>query len=122
VATQLAKVEFTEHDMTIFLGEYLSELKPTVFFKPAARPLSLVRFLRSATRRGIRLSIKTRMLYRGRHIFINGESYAVSQNDKALLTEFANNRTLEGSRIATASDDVLESLYIWYQDGWITLG
>lgn len=122
VATQLAKVEFTGQDITIFFGEYLSEPKPTVFFNPPLRPLTPARFFLSASRRGVKLSIKTRMLYRGRHVFINGESFAVSQNDKALLAAFANERRLDGSSVAKASEDVLEALHLWYQDGWLMLG
>jgi 50S ribosomal protein L16 3-hydroxylase len=122
VAAELAKIAFTKQDMTIFFGEYLSEPKPTVFFNPPERPLTLTRFLHSVTRRGIKLSIKTRMFYRGRHIFINGESFVVSQNDKTLLAALANERRLDGSSAINASEDMLEALYLWYQDGWLMLG
>ena len=61
------------------------------------------------------------MLYRGKHIFINGESFAVGSGDKALLTALANDRRLQGAAVATASADVLEALQIWYEDGWIEL-
>ena len=42
--------------------------------------------------------------------------------DKATLELLANNRRLEGEQFAAASDDVLEALYTWYQDGWVELG
>jgi 50S ribosomal protein L16 3-hydroxylase len=29
---------------------------------------------------------------------------------------------LNGAALASPSDDVMESLYAWYQDGWIELG
>lgn len=121
VATQLAKVQFNEEDITIFLGEYLSEPKPGVFFDPPQRPLTLARFAVDARKRGIKLSRKTQMLYRGKHIFINGESFAVNRIDKALLAALADMRSLRGESIAHGSKDVLEALHVWYQDGWLDL-
>jgi 50S ribosomal protein L16 3-hydroxylase len=122
VAAQLNKVRFTEDDITIFLGEYLSEPKSSVFYDPPAAVLTPARFAQSAGKRGVKLSRKTQMLYRGKHVFINGESFAIERADKALLTQLADRRELDGSAVAQASKDVREALYIWYQDGWIDLG
>jgi 50S ribosomal protein L16 3-hydroxylase len=62
------------------------------------------------------------MLYRGKNVFINGESFAVGRADKVVLDVLANQRALVGTQLAQASDDVLEALYTWYQDGWLELG
>jgi 50S ribosomal protein L16 3-hydroxylase len=121
VAAQLAKVQFTKDDITIFLGEYLSEPKATVFFEPPARSLTLTRFMQTASKRGVKLSRKTQMLYRGKHVFINGESFAVGSADKGPLAVSADMRQLEGAAIAKVSEDVLEALYTWYQDGWLDI-
>ena len=119
VAEQLNKVRFTEADVTIFLGEYLSEPKANVFFNYPTPAWNFARFAKAARRHGVRLSRKSRMLYRGKHIFINGESFTVTGEDKKLLTNLADFRELEGPAIAAASDDVMESFYTWYQDGWL---
>jgi len=79
------------------------------------------RFAETVAKRGVALSLKTQMLYRGKHVFINGESFAVGRADKVLLDALANDRALPGAMAATASDDVLEALYTWYQDGWVEL-
>jgi 50S ribosomal protein L16 3-hydroxylase len=121
IAEEMNKVRFTEEDVTIFLGEHLSEPKHNVFFTGPAKPLTMGRFGETAARRGIVLSLKTQMLYRGKHVFINGESFAVGRADKVLLDMLANSRSLEGAALANASDDVVEALYTWYQDGWIEL-
>jgi 50S ribosomal protein L16 3-hydroxylase len=39
-----------------------------------------------------------------------------------VLEVLANERALPGALLDQASDDVLEALYTWYQDGWIELG
>lgn len=121
VAAELAKVRFTNDDITIFLGEHLTEPKATIFFAGPDRPLSLTRFTQAALKRGLSLSRKTRMLYRGKHVFINGESFAVSRTDKNVLTLLSDVRALSNSEVALASPDVLEALHTWYQDGWLSL-
>ncbi|MEO7496924.1 MAG: cupin domain-containing protein [Massilia sp.] len=121
VAEELNKVRFTEEDITIFLGEHLSEPKHNVFFTGPAKPLTVGRFGEALAKRGVVLSRKTLMLYRGKHVFINGESFAVGRADKAVLDTLANTRKLDGAAAAAASDDVLEALYTWYQDGWVEL-
>lgn len=121
VAAELAKVRFTEDDITIFLGEYLSEPKANVCFDRPARRMSFARFMQAAVKRGISLSHKTRMLYRGKHVFINGESFALSRQDKAALTCLADARQLDGDSIKLSSPDVQDALHAWYQDGWLGL-
>ena len=122
VTTELRKVQFTEDDMTIFLGEYLSEPKANVVFDRPPRALTLARFTQTAAKRGVKLSRKSQMLYRGKHVFINGESFAAARVDKVSLCALADARQLDGATFSQASIDVLEALYTWYQDGWILLG
>jgi 50S ribosomal protein L16 3-hydroxylase len=122
VTEELNKVRWDEEDVTIFLGEHLSEPKHNVFFTPVAKPLPVGRFMEQAAKRGLALSAKTLMLYRGKHVFINGESFAVGRADKPVLDVLANTRSLEGGMLGQASDDVLDALYTWYQDGWLELG
>lgn len=122
VTEELNKVRWDEEDVTIFMGEYLSEPKHNVFFTPVAKPLTVGRFMEQAAKKGLKLSPKTLMLYRGKHVFINGESFAVGRADKVVLDVLANERRLAGNLLDQASDDVLEALYTWYQDGWVELG
>lgn len=122
LAEELGKVRFTDDDITIFLGEYLSEPKASVFFDAPVRPLTVERFTLSAKKRGVNLSRKTQMLYRNKHVFINGESFAVSSADKPSLAALANARGLAAVEITDLTDDVMEALFIWYQDGWLVLG
>jgi 50S ribosomal protein L16 3-hydroxylase len=121
IASEIGKIRFTTEDLTLFLGEYLSEPKPSVFFNPLARPLTSARFVQSARKHGIILSLKTRMLYKGKRLFINGESFVLKRTDKAVLLALADRRSLDGAAIAQASADVLEALHAWYCDGWVEL-
>jgi 50S ribosomal protein L16 3-hydroxylase len=121
ITSEIMKVQFTESDITIFLGEYLTEPKTNVFFDSPAGTLTPARFRQRAARHGVALSRKTRMLYRGKHVFINGESFAVSAADKAALSMLADQRRLEGNDVEHVSQDVMEALHTWYEDGWLTL-
>ena len=118
---EISKVRFTDEDITIFLGEYMSEPKHNVFFTGPAKPLTMGKFSEKATKKGLKLSRKTQMLYRGKNVFINGESFGVGKADRVTLELLANQRSLDGDAFTAASDDVLEALYTWYQDGWVEL-
>ncbi|MDP9108437.1 MAG: cupin domain-containing protein, partial [Pseudomonadota bacterium] len=120
VGEQLNKVRFTADDVAIFLGEYLSEPKPNVFFDPPARLLPLSKFMQTVAKRGVALSRKTQMLYRNRLVFINGESFAVERPDKEILARLADTRELDGVQGGAASQDVAEALHDWYRQGWLT--
>lgn len=122
IESELRKIRFTHDDISLFLGEYLSEPKANVFFDPPLRPLTPARFAQAAAKRGVALSRKTRMLYRGKHVFINGESFIAMREDKAILATLADARRLDGTTVQLASIDVLETLHTWYKDGWLQLG
>ena len=109
-----------EHELregSIAVQSKLFALKPTL--RPW--PQSVGKFQQSAEKKGVTLSRKTQMLYRGKNIFINGESFAMNKADKATLETLANTRGLDGTAVAAASEDVLEALFAWYTDGWLEL-
>ncbi|HEY8605519.1 MAG TPA: cupin domain-containing protein [Noviherbaspirillum sp.] len=121
VSSEINRIRFTRDDIAIFLGEYLSEPKPTVFFDLPARPMRKEKFLQSAASRGVRLARKTRMLYRGKHLFVNGDSFTLQRQDRDALLALADHRVLSAEEVETASADVLDAFYAWYQDGWLVL-
>lgn len=122
VTTEINKMRFTAEDVRIFLGEYLSEPKATVFFEPPAKKLTPAKFEAAAFKRGVVLSRKTQMLYQDQTVFINGESFDAEEAELSTLTVLANNRKLEGAQLQAASEDVRESVYAWYCDGWLAPG
>lgn len=122
VATEFDKLASRRDDIAIFLGEYLSEPKPTVWFDTPDRPAPLSRFIANAHRSGLKLHRKSRMLYRGKFVFINGESFQPSAPDRRLLQTLADQRRLAPGDLDNASVDLQESLHQWYRDGWLTPG
>jgi 50S ribosomal protein L16 3-hydroxylase len=121
ISEEIAKIRFTDDDILIFLGEHLTEPKPSVFFSGPEKPLTPKRFHQAAIKNGLKLSNKSQMLYKGKHVFINGESFAVNRDDKISLNKLANERQLDGADLANVSADVLEAFCLWYEDGWLEI-
>ena len=91
------------------LGEYLTEPNPNVWFEASDGGAML---------EAVRLDRRTRMMYDAQHIFINGESYRAGGKDATLMRRLANQRYLSAKDIQRASDEALELLSIWCDDGW----
>lgn len=91
------------------LGEHLTEPKPNVWFEASDGGAML---------EAVRLDRRTRMMYDAQHIFINGESYRAGGKDATLMRRLANQRYLSSKDIQRASDEALELLSIWCDDGW----
>lgn len=121
VIAELSKISLNKEDMAIFLGEYLTEPKSSVFFNSPEKPLTPKKFTQAALKYGVKLSLKTQMLYQGKQVFINGESFTVGKTDKQILSILANQRHLSAEELIKASEDVLEAFCIWYEDGWLEL-
>jgi 50S ribosomal protein L16 3-hydroxylase len=120
IERELERIRITPEDILLFLGEHLSSPKPATFFIPPVRPLPHDRFAAKAGKTGVVLSPKTRMLYRRSKLFINGESFLLSSEDRPMLTKLADARELEPADVVAASHDGLEALHQWYQQGWLT--
>lgn len=121
IANELNKMRFTQEDIALFVGEYLSEPKSHVYFDAPDEELTKSRFTQRAKKSGIRLSRKSQMLHRNNYIFINGTSFEVEGADRDILIHLANERALDGQMISSASTDLQEALHAWHKDGWLHL-
>lgn len=120
VSAELQRVRFSKDDIHICLGEYLSSPKVSVMFDTPVRAASATQFSVRLNKKGIKLHRKTRMLYRGRYVFINGESFLVAGKDLACLKVLADQRLLKPNALIHASADLIDSLHHWYKQGWLT--
>ena len=107
-----------------YIGRFLTEPKPSVWFEAPARPATLVSWWPHAQRRGLRLDRRTRLAYRGARIFVNGESLAAPRAEAPLLRRFADARELPPDVLrATLVDSPLaHTLHQWFCAGWINFG
>jgi 50S ribosomal protein L16 3-hydroxylase len=117
VGSAIRKIRWDDEDIANFLGSYLSEPKPHIFFDGPDRPLSATRFADAVQKHGVTLDLKTLMLCQDRSVFVNGEAYQVRKNDYRVLRELADARRLAADTALT--DEAQELLYEWYLDGYL---
>lgn len=115
----IRRVQWTKHDIADFLGSYLSDPKPHIFFDPPTKPLSRARFKQATLTRSVVMALKTQMLCHNGAVFINGIVHTVSKLAYRELRTFADTRKLDST--ADLSGEAFELLYSWYTDGYIDL-
>jgi len=92
------------------IGEWLSEPKPQVWFDVGNT---------LADGADIKLDRRTRMLYDGQHVFINGESFRAAGRDATLMRRLADQRSLSAHERHRLSSDAAGLLADWAQAGWL---
>jgi len=117
VADTIRKVKWDDEDVANFLGCYLSEPKPHIFFDTPLKPLSEIRFAQALQKSGVSLDLKSQMQCFGSTVFINGEAYPVRKTDYRILRDLADSRELNGN--AKWNPVVISLLYEWYLDGFL---
>ena len=118
-AAMLAAIRWDRTAIGRFLGAFLSEPKPAVVFARPRPPLSRQAFGARARRRGVRLDLKSQLLYDDRHLFMNGNALSLPAAGVATLRHLANARALSPAFVAASVPAVAGLLYDWYRDGYL---
>ena len=106
----IAALRWRRADVARYLGEYLTEPKPQTWFTPPERPLGFGTFVREARRHGVRLALKSHMLFDDRSVFINGESARMPAQGRAALIDLADKRSL--APWPPAADAIASTLHV----------
>lgn len=101
-----------------FLGRYLTEPKPHVFFDPPESPFGKVAFSRRAWQQGVRLAGQSQLLFSGGVFFMNGEAFRHSASSIE-FKKLADHRRLAPAQITA---EILPQLHEFYRDGFLLLG
>lgn len=117
VGDAIGRIRWNETDVAAFLGSYLSEPKPHIFFTPPKRPLAPERFAERVRAAGAELDLKTQMLCWKNTVFINGTAHVVKPGAYRELRELADQRRLPPG--AAISREAMELLYQSYLGGYI---
>lgn len=113
------RIRWDKKDVAHFIGAYLSEPKPHVFFTPPARPLSQAKFIAGAAKNGLKLALKSRFLYRNGEFYLNGEAFKAPKAARYSLHALADRRCVQGLKILDAK--TAAQLYAWYLAGFVKL-
>jgi 50S ribosomal protein L16 3-hydroxylase len=100
-------------EIQLALGEYLTEPKANVWFAPPSRAR---RRLPSGP---LQLDRRTRMMYAGTQLFVNGESFTVAGRDGAILRELADSRIIDAHSLTKLSGAAQGALLDWLNAGWM---
>ena len=119
VRQAIRQIRWDGDDIANFLGCYLSEPKPHIYFEAPERPLSHAKFRQAIRKSGVQLDLKSQMLCHAGWIFMNGEADQVNKKDYRLLRELADRRACAALKDCT--DESMELLYQWYLDGYISI-
>jgi 50S ribosomal protein L16 3-hydroxylase len=119
VAKTIRKVRWDDEDIANFLGSYLSDPKPHIYFDAPANPLTEARFVLALKKGNVILDLQSQMLCYKQTVFMNGESHSVGKGSFQILRELADTRQLPPSAKLTAEATAL--LYEFYLDGYVKL-
>lgn len=118
-ARTLAGIRWNRKTVARFLGCWLSEPKPSVFFEPPAKPLTPPAFRSRIAKRGVRLDVRTQLLYDAHHLFLNGTALPWPVDGASALLRLANRRALTPRDAAALPAAIDASLHDWYCDGFL---
>ena len=120
VSVMLQKITWDNNTIADFLGKYLTEPKPDVFFGPAKK-LSMSKFISQLQQKTIVLDLKSKMLFTDNAFYLNGEKLTLSDNLDACMQDLANQRYLN---ISHQTNDIqvqfASVLYESYLAGFIS--
>jgi len=137
VEQAIKQVRWDKEDIANFLGCYLSEPKPHIYFAAPESPQSLKKFKKTIINKGLSLDLKTQMLCHGNDIFMNGEAIPNVGDNYSLLRELADRRELSALTFSKEarfhklpgelpeelpeelSGNLIKLLYQWYLDGFL---
>lgn len=118
VAGAIAQVRWDREDVANFLGCYLSEPKPHIYFDAPEHPLDRRQFGQRLKRQGITLALKSLMLSHADTIYLNGESFVPPAAEYPMLQQLADTRQLPP--LTEFSPAILDWLYENYLSGYLS--
>ena len=121
VLAMIARVQWAREDVAGFLGGYLSEPKPNVFFDAPETPVGLRAFSMRAAKQGLRLDTRSVLLFHGEAFFLNGEAVEVESCDRQTMRHFAHQRQLDAAQWSALAPTTQQALHGWYEDGFAHL-
>ncbi|WP_338021288.1 winged helix domain-containing protein [Aquitalea pelogenes] len=111
----LSQIVWNKDTVSDFLGHYLTEPKPHVFYDSPDDELDEDEFANEVSRHGVELDRKSLILFHQEMFYCNGEVLEIEPADVAVWQQFANQRHLSAADIRPS---LLGVLYEGYLDGY----
>ncbi|NWK78539.1 cupin domain-containing protein [Aquitalea sp. LB_tupeE] len=115
VSQMLSQIVWNKDTVSDFLGHYLTEPKPHVFYDSPDDELDEDEFASEISLRGVELDRKSLILFHQEMFYCNGEVLEIEPDDVAVWQQFANQRHLSAADIRPS---LLGVLYEGYLNGY----
>lgn len=112
----LGGLRWNNQTVRTFLGEYLTEPKMHVIFEPLHEPIDAAALSRMVRYDGLRLDRRSRLMFHGNTLFMNGESHRLPRISTAMV-ELANSRRSPPGEFFLDPEHAL--LLDWFNQGWV---
>ncbi|HLX25124.1 MAG TPA: cupin domain-containing protein [Usitatibacter sp.] len=119
-AHAVRSIRWSDRDIRAFAGRFLSEPKTHVFFTPPSRPLPRPQFERRASRSGVELDPRSRLVFSGTMFFLNGDEVRVPATARGFMRRLADAGRIEGP--VSAPRAFWEAAHGWYLRGFLKIG
>lgn len=112
VSQMLSQIVWNKDTVSDFLGHYLTEPKPHVFYDSPDDELDEDEFANEVSRHGVELDRKSLILFHQEMFYCNGEVLEIEPADVAVWQQFANQRHLSAADIRPSLLGVLYEGYL----------
>lgn len=112
VSQMLSQIVWNKDTVSDFLGHYLTEPKPHVFYDSPENELDEDEFANEVSLHGVELDRKSLILFHQEMFYCNGEVLEIEPADVALWQQFANQRHLSAADIRPSLLGVLYEGYL----------
>jgi len=116
VQAMLRDIRWDGDDVADFLGNYLTEPKPHIVFEQP-KHMGMEKFREQLAKKGLRLDLKSQMLFQGERLFINGEVVHAGGDSLRLLIELADEKRLPPG--SSVPEGAIELLHQWWGAGYL---
>ena len=122
VSAMLQQMTWGTAQVGDFLGRYLTEPKPTVYFEQP-RKISLDTFTKKLQKNALHLNLKSQLLFYKTSFYLNGEKLSVPHEITDEIMTFADTKTLNTAGLRANIHVVLgDVLYEAYLAGFMYFG
>lgn len=112
VSQMLSQIVWNKDTVSDFLGHYLTEPKPHVFYDSPDDELDEDEFANEVSQHGVELDRKSLILFHQEMFYCNGEVLEIEPADVAVWQQFANQRHLSAADIRPSLLGVLYEGYL----------
>ncbi|MHB1676452.1 MAG: cupin domain-containing protein [Sulfuriferula sp.] len=117
ITAMVAQVQWGRAEVIDFIGRYLTEPKPHVYYQPPVKPMGKDAFEKRVHQQGLRLAPQSQMLFYADQYYLNGERVNFMACD--VLRILADKRKISGQLVV---EECWQWLYQGYLDGFFLVG